>query len=203
MRNAIETQPLSVTLMLNEELAAELVHGDPAAMWPGVQFQNELLDGSFQTLYLIQVKGRQQFGLPYSYDTIKVTEWRISTPVASTRNIAPEQVQQLLSEAQLRIVVTWLTERSMSAWMRAADQVRDALGKPEPFFSVAEASRRAGIPVTTLDSAVRTVPQRVPAAQDSRGFYRVRMSALNRALTSGRVRTREGRGRRRVRMTTK
>jgi len=190
MRNEIESAPLSITLLLNNQLAAELVSGDPASMFPGLTFQTASISDPTQLIYLIQVKGRQQRGLPYSYDTIKTTEWRLRGTTASAATIPNEALRDTLTDAQLKIVINWLTGRSLAAWLRASEEVRATLGKPEPFLSVAEASRRAGIPVTTLDSAVRTVPQRVPAAQDERGFYRVRMSALNRALDSGRIRSR-------------
>jgi hypothetical protein len=190
MRNLVETSPLSITLMLSNQLAAEIVSGDPASMWPGISFGSGDVDNPDQVVYLIQVKGRQQRGLPYTYDTIKTTQWRISGQRAAVVTLAPQDVRKALSDAQLKVVVNWLMGRNLAAWLRASDEVREALGKPEPFLSVAEASRRVGIPVTTLDSAVRTVPQRVPAAQDERGFFRVRMSALNRALESGRLRSR-------------
>ncbi len=189
MHNEIVTQPLSITLMMKDTLAAELVNGDPAEMWPGLTISSTPLDEPYFSMYLVQVKGRSRRGEVYSYDSIKITEWRLRPPLVSIGLVPADALLDTLTPQQIRIVSNWLMRRSASAWLRASDEVREALGKPEPFLSVAEASRRAGIPVTTLDSAVRSTPQRVPAAQDNRGFFRVRMSALNRARDNGRLRS--------------
>jgi hypothetical protein len=189
MRNEIKTQSLNLTLLLKDTLAVELVSGDPATMWSGIQYRQASLDGDYRTVYLISVKGRARFGNPYTYDALKVEEWDLQASEGSRRVVAGADLASVLSPGQLKIVVDWLVGRNAAAWARASEELRTALGKPEPFYSVAEASRRANIPVTTLDSAVRSTPQRVPAAQDQRGLFRVRMSALKKALGSGRVRS--------------
>ena len=189
MHNPIKTEPLSLTLMLNGSLAAELVSGDPAAMWPGLKFDEQPVGGDPQLLYLVEVKGRLRYGEIYTYDNLRVTEWRVRAPKANRRDVPLSELLTTLSTMQIDNAVNWLKARSINAWARASEEVRDSLGKAEPFYSVAEASRRASIPITTLDSAVRSVPQRVPAARDDRGMYCVRMSALNKALKVGRVRS--------------
>ncbi len=189
MHNPIKIDPLSLTLMVNGSLAAELVSGDPAVIWPGLKFDDQPIAGDYQALYLVEVKGRLRYGEIYTYDTIRVTEWRVKPPKANRRTVPSSEVADTLSAEQVENIVSWLRDRSPNAWLRASEEVRDALGKSEPFYSVAEASRRAKIPITTLDSAVRSVPQRVAAARDDRGMYCVRMSALNKALKVGRVRS--------------
>lgn len=189
MHNPIKTEALSLTLLLHESLAAELVHGDPAIMWPGLKFDDQPLAGGYQAVYLIEITGRTRFGAIYTYDVLHVTQWQVRSPKAHRRSIPAGELHNILTQKQVDIVVNWLKARSSAAWARASEEVRDALGKSEPFYSVAEASRRANIPITTLDSAVRSNPQRVPAARDERGMYCVRMSALNKALKVGRVRS--------------
>jgi hypothetical protein len=194
IHNPIKTEPFSFTLMLNHTLAAELVTGDPATMWPDVTFSSAPLEEGYRSVYFIKVKGRARGGEPYTYDTLIVSEWRIRGPAGSVCRLTAE-LRQVLTPKQLGIVAQWLIDRHAAAWARASREVRDALGRSEPFLSVAEASRQAGIPITTLDSAVRAVPQRVPAAQDERGLYRVRLSVLKKVLRAGRVRSREARSR--------
>ena len=189
MHNPIKTEALSLTLLLHESLAAELVNGDPASLWPGLKFEDQPLSGKYQAAYLIEIKGRTRFGAIYTYDVLRATEWQVRSPKAHQRTIAAPELLSVLTAKQIDIIVNWLRDRSVAAWARASEEVRDALGKSEPFYSVAEASRRANIPITTLDSAVRSNPQRVPAARDDRGMYCVRMSALNKALKVGRVRS--------------
>lgn len=191
IHNPIKTTPFSITLMLNNTLAAELVNGDPAEMWPGVTFGTAPLEEGYAPVYLIKVKGRERNGQVYTYDSLIVNEWRVGATQGSVHRIEVADLPNTLSAKQLGIVAKWLIDRNAAAWARAANEVRDALGHSEPFLSVTEASRQAGIPITTLDSAVRSMPQRVPAAQDERGLYRVRLSALKRALRVGRVRSRE------------
>jgi hypothetical protein len=190
IHNPIKTEPFSFTLMLHNTLAAELVNGDPARLWPDVTFSSTRLEENYQPVYFIKVKGRARGGQPYTYDTLIVSEWRIRRPAGSIRRLGAAELRQVLTPKQLGIVAQWLIDRHAAAWARASHAVRDALGRSEPFLSVAEASRRAGIPITTLDSAVRSVPQRVPAAQNERGLYRVRLSVLKKILRAGRVRSR-------------
>ena len=191
IHNPIKTTPFSITLMLNNTLAAELVNGDPAEMWPGVTFGTTPLEEGYAAVYLIKVKGRERNGQVYTYDSLIVNEWRVGDTQGYVHRIEVADLPNTLSATQLGIVAKWLIDRNAAAWARAANEVRDALGHSEPFLSVTEASRQAGIPITTLDSAVRSMPQRVPAAQDERGLYRVRLSALKRAIRVGRVRSRE------------
>lgn len=195
IHNPIKTEPFSFTLMLNDTLAAELVTGDPAMLWPDVNFSSTPLEEGYQSVYFIKVKGRARGGQPYTYNTLIVTEWRIRRPAGSVRRLEAAELRQVLTPRQLGIIAQWLIDRHGAAWARASNEVRDVLGRSEPFLSVAEASRQAGIPITTLDSAVRSVPQRVPAAQDERGLYRVRLSVLKKVLRAGRVRSREARSR--------
>ncbi|MBI5563370.1 MAG: hypothetical protein HY870_00640 [Chloroflexi bacterium] len=177
--------------MLNNTLAAELVNGDPAEMWPDVTFGTTPLENNYVPLYFIKVKGRERNGAIYTFDTLIVTEWRITGKQGFIRKLEADDLANALTSKQLGIVAKWLIDRNTAAWARASNEVRDALGHSEPFLSVTEASRQASIPITTLDSAVRSMPQRVPAAQDERGLYRVRLSALKKALRVGRVRSRE------------
>lgn len=195
IHNPIKTEPFSFTLMLYNTLAAELVTGDPAILWPDVTFSSTPLEEDYQPVYVIKVKGRARGGQPYTYDTLIVSEWRLRRPAGAVHRLAAAELRQALTPKQISIVAQWLIDRHAAAWARASHEVRDALGRSEPFLSVAEASRQAGIPITTLDSAVRSVPQRVPAAQDERGLYRVRLSALKKVLRAGRVRSREARSR--------
>ena len=189
MHNPIKTEPFEMTLLTSDSFVAELVSGDPAVLWPGLKFNDQPLDGKHQTLFVLEIKGRLRFGELYTYDTLKVTEWQVQPPIAHQREVPLDQVSDTLSDGQMNAVTEWLKGRNSPAWARAANELREPLGKGEPFYSVAEASRRANIPITTLDSAVRANPQRVPAARDSRGMYCVRMSALNRAIKVGRVRS--------------
>jgi hypothetical protein len=198
IHNPIKTEPFSFTLMLHNTLAAELVTGDPAALWPDVTFSSTPLEKGYQPVYFIKVKGRMRSGQPYTYDTLIVSEWRMRGPAGFVCRLATAELRQTLTPKQLGIVARWLSDRHAAAWARASHEVRDALGRSEPFLSVAEASRRAGIPITTLDSAVRSTPQRVPAAQDKRGLYRVRLSVLKKVLRAGRVRSREARSHRKA-----
>ena len=191
VHNPIKTTPFSITLFLNNTLAAELVNGDPAEMWPTVTFGTTPIEADFVAVYLIKVKGRERNGQIYTFDSLIVNEWRISGEQGFVRKIEAPELSGVLSPKQLGVVAKWLIDRNTAAWARASNEVRDALGHSEPFLSVTEASRQAGIPITTLDSAVRSLPQRVPAAQDEHGLYRVRLSALKRALRVGRVRSRE------------
>jgi hypothetical protein len=191
IHNPIKTTPFSVTLMLNNTLAAELVNGDPADMWPGVTFGATPLEEGYVPVYFIKAKGRERNGQTYTYDLLIVTEWRVSGLQGFTRRLEATDLSSVLSPKQVGIVARWLIDRNAAAWARASNEVRDTLGHSEPFLSVTEASRQAGIPITTLDSAVRSLPQRVPAAQDERGLYRVRLSALKKSLRVGRVRSRD------------
>jgi hypothetical protein len=191
IHNPIKTAPFSITLMLYKTVAAELVHGDPAEMWPEVKFESTPLDADYQPIYFIKVKGRELGGQPYTFDTLIVTEWRIAGTRGFIQRLEAADLTNVLTPKQVSLVAKWLMERNAAAWARASNEVRDALGHTEPFLSVTEASRQAGIPITTLDSAVRAIPQRVPAAQDARGLYRVRLSVLKRQLRVGRVRSRE------------
>ena len=191
IHNPIKTTPFSVTLMLNNSLAAELVNGDPADMWPGVTFSTTPLEEGYTPVYFIKVKGRERGGQSYTYDSLVVTEWRISGTQGFVRRLEAADLVNAITPKQLGFIAKWLIDRSTAAWARASNEVRDALGHSEPFLSVTEASRQADIPITTLDSAVRSMPQRVPAAQDERGLYRVRLSALKKSLRVGRVRSRD------------
>ena len=191
IHNPIKTTPFAITLMLNNTLAAELVNGDPAEMWPNVTFGTTPLEGGYGSVYFIKVKGRERNGQIYTFDTLIVNEWQIKGLQGFVGKLEVADLAKALTPKQLGIVAKWLIDRNTAAWARASNEVRDALGHSEPFLSVTEASRQAGIPITTLDSAVRSLPQRVPAAQDDRGLYRVRLSALKKALRVGRVRSRE------------
>lgn len=191
IHNPIKTTPFSITLMLNNTLAAELVNGDPVEMWPNVTFGTTPLEGGYSSVYFIKVKGRERNGQVYTFDTLIVTEWQIKGSQGFVGKLEAADLAKALTPKQLGIIAKWLIDRNTAAWARASNEVRDALGHSEPFLSVTEASRQAGIPITTLDSAVRSLPQRVPAAQDERGLYRVRLSALKKALRVGRVRSRE------------
>lgn len=195
IHNPIKTEPFSCTLMLNDTLAAELVTGDPATMWPDVTFSSTPLEEDYQRMYVIKVKGRARDGQPYTYDALIVSEWRIRRPAGYIHRLEAADLRQALTPKQIGIIAQWLIDRHAAAWARASNEVRDALGRSEPFLSVAEASRQGGIPITTLDSAVRSVPQRVPSAQDERGLYRVRLSVLKKVLHAGRIRSREERSR--------
>jgi hypothetical protein len=191
IHNPIKTTPFSITLMLNNTLAAELVNGDPADMWPGVTFGTAPLDQGYAPVYFIKVKGRERNAQTYTYDSLIVTEWRIKGTQGFVQRLEGDDLANAITPKQLGIIARWLIDRNTAAWARASNEVRDALGHSEPFLSVTEASRQAGIPITTLDSAVRSMPQRVPAAQDERGLFRVRLSALKKSLRVGRVRSRE------------
>ncbi len=191
IHNPIKTTPFSITLMLDKTLAAELVNGDPAELWPGVTFETTPLDKDYESIYFIKVKGRELGGQPHTFDTLVVTEWRMARSRGFIHRLDLADLPNVLTSKQISIVAKWLMDRNAAAWARASNEVREALGHPEPFLSVTEASRQAGIPITTLDSAVRSTPQRVPAAQDERGLYRVRLSVLKRQLRVGRVRSRE------------
>ena len=191
IHNPIKTTPFTITLMLDKTLAAELVNGDPAELWPGVTFESTPLDKDYESIYFIKVKGRELGGQLYTFDTLVVTEWRIARSRGFIHRLEMADLPNALTPKQIGIIAKWLMDRNAAAWARASNEVRDALGHSEPFLSVTEASRQAGIPITTLDSAVRSTPQRVPAAQDERGLYRVRLSVLKRQLRVGRVRSRE------------
>ena len=78
IHNPIKTTPFSITLMLDKTLAAELVHGDPAELWPGVAFESTPLDKDYESIYFIKVKGRELGGQPHTFDTLIVTEWRMA-----------------------------------------------------------------------------------------------------------------------------
>jgi hypothetical protein len=191
IHNPIKTTPFSITLMLNNTLAAELVNGDPGELWPNVTFGTTPLGSGYTPVYFIKVKGRERNGQMYTYDTLIINEWQIKDTQGFIGKIEAADLASVLTPKQLGIIAKWLLDRNTAAWARASNEVRDALGHSEPFLSVTEASRQAGIPITTLDSAVRSLPQRVPAAQDERGLYRVRLSVLKKALRVGRVRSRE------------
>ena len=191
IHNPIKTTPFSITLMLDKTLAAELVNGDPGELWPGVTFESTPLDKDYESIYFIKVKGRELGGQLHTFDTLVVTEWRIARSRGFIHRLDLADLPNVLTPKQIGIIAKWLMDRNAAAWARASNEVREALGHPEPFLSVTEASRQAGIPITTLDSAVRSTPQRVPAAQDERGLYRVRLSVLKRQLRVGRVRSRE------------
>jgi len=191
IHNPIKTTPFAITLMLNNTLAAELVNGDPAEMWPTVSFGTTPLEEGYAPVYFIKIKGRERNGQVYTFDNVLANEWRIKGTQGFVQKLEPADLATVLTPKQLGIIAKWLIDRNPAAWARASNEVRDALGHSEPFLSVTEASRQAGIPITTLDSAVRSMPQRVPAAQDDHGLYRVRLSALKKALRVGRVRSRE------------